>query len=403
MTHLRVAQLTRDWSPNGGVAAYVRSLVDAQRGAGHEVMVIHGDGAVAGGPTIAGVGGFADHLAPRSATTRVLDMLDSFAPDVVHVHSCNNFDLERAVRRRHPTVKTLHVFDFCPTNTRFHHLNGQLCTHSTSWLCVPRMGYKRCLLDKRPAVMWRLYRRAVEANRHNRSYSTLVVASEFVRRQSVAAGYPADRVRAIPYFTPVPPACPPPPAGAGTVLFSSRVVREKGLHVLLRALAAVARPWRLLVAGDGVDRQQAEATARRLGLGDRVSFLGWLGRGAVARCHAEATVVAVPSLWPEPFGIVGLEAMAHARPVVAFAVGGIPEWLDDGETGFLVAPGDIGAMADRLTRLLDDRNLAASLGARGRARVERDFSAAGHLERLLAIYTEITTGRVRSGSGAGGS
>jgi glycosyltransferase involved in cell wall biosynthesis len=113
----------------------------------------------------------------------------------------------------------------------------------------------------------------------------------------------------------------------------------------------------------------------------------------VARCHAAATVVAMPSLWPEPFGRVGLEAMAHGRAVVAFDVGGIREWLIDGETGFLVPPRDVDAMADRLTRLLDDPGLAASLGARGRARVEREFSAAEHVRRLLRLYEDAAGAR----------
>ena len=208
----------------------------------------------------------------------------------------------------------------------------------------------------------------------------------------MASGYPAAQVHCLPYFTVPPPAPPPPPGAARTILFSGRLVREKGLHVLLAALARVPPPWRLLVAGDGMDRPRAERIAGRLGVAGRVSFLGWLDRAAVARCHAEAAVVAVPSLWPEPFGIVGLEAMAYARPVVAFGVGGVPEWLADGETGHLVEPRDVTALADRIAALLADPVRAAAMGAAGRVRVEREFSAAAHVDRLLAVYRGVTRG-----------
>ncbi len=393
----RIAQLTVDWSENGGVASYVRDLSLALAGAGHAVHVVHADPHAP--PAVGGVAEtLAEHYAEYEATPRreagaraVLAALERFRPDAVHVHGCNNFPLEAEVRRRYPTVKTLHVFDFCPTNTKYHHVTGRACTHPTGALCLPRMGYKRCLLDKRPAVIWRLYRRAADANRHNRGYRALVVASEYVRRQALASGYDAGRVRTLPYFT-QPPVPPSAPARPDTVLFSGRLVREKGLHVLLAALARVPPPWRLLVAGDGMDRPRAARIANRLGVAERVTFLGWLDRAAVARCHEEAAVVAVPSLWPEPFGIVGLEAMAHARPVVAFNVGGVPEWLADGETGWLVPPSDVAALADRIAALLADPVRAAAMGAAGRARVEREFSSPAHLVRLLAIYREAASG-----------
>jgi len=389
---MRIAQLTQDWSVDGGLARYVRDLTAALRGAGHEVLVVRArddaTGTEPGCHTVPEFGALAEDHVARQRGAAVLDILDQFRPDVVHLQSNNNFALEAAIRQRYPSLKTLHVYDFCPSGNKYHHASGRACSHPSGPLCVPRMVYKRCLLDKRPAVIWRAYRRAMAANRSNASSPALVVASEYVRRAAVATGYPASQVRTLPLFT-IPPPAPSPPSHGDTVFFSGRIVREKGLHVLLAALARVARPWRLLVAGDGMDRARAERLARRLGVADRVTFLGWLDRAGIARCLTQATVVAIPSLWPEPFGLVGLEAMAYARAVVAFSVGAIPEWLADGETGLLAPPADVGALAERLALLLGDRALATSLGACGRARVEREFSPTVHVERLLAIYAEV--------------
>ena len=384
---MRIAQVTQDWSPDGGAGRYTRDLVEALRAAGHEVRVIHpGSGAAEPGCDV--VPGFAVQGPDAVARTRaaaVMEALGPFAPDVVHVQSNNNFVLEGEIRRRYPSVKTLHVYDFCPSGNRYHHALGRACRHPTGPLCLLRMGYKRCLLDRRPTVIWRAYRRATAANRSNAASPALIVASEYVRRAAIASGYAPEHVHRVPCFTVPPPAFLPPTA-VRTILFSGRIVREKGLHVLLAALTRVPPPWRLLVAGDGMDRPRTERIANRLGVAGRVTFLGWLDRAALAGCHQEAAVVAVPSLWPEPFGLVGLEAMACARPVVAFDVGGVSEWLADGETGCLVPPHDVAALGDRIAALLADPGRAAAMGAAGRARVEREFSAAVHVDRLLAIY-----------------
>jgi len=97
-------------------------------------------------------------------------------------------------------------------------------------------------------------------------------------------------------------------------------------------------------------------------------------------------VVVVPSRWPEPFGIVGIEAMAHGRPVVAFGVGGIPEWLTDGVGGFVVPPADVATMAGRIVSVLANPAEAEAMALRGRARVLRDFSEEAHLAKLVPLY-----------------
>jgi glycosyltransferase involved in cell wall biosynthesis len=98
--------------------------------------------------------------------------------------------------------------------------------------------------------------------------------------------------------------------------------------------------------------------------------------------------VVVPSLWPEPFGLVGPEAMAHGLPVIASRVGGIPEWLADGEVGFLFEPGDVQGLADRINRLLFDRALARRLGQQARARAGSRFTVPGYVDRFLELLRE---------------
>lgn len=400
---MRIAQLTQDWSLNGGVATYVRDLTEALAASGHEVLVVHaGDGDEhLPGVTVHSVSGFSEYRQDAIAVARadsVVARLSAFGPEVVHIQSNNNFLLEAAIRQRFSSVKTLHVYDFCPTGNKFHHALQRPCRHPTSSWCLLRMGYKRCVLDKRPHVWWRLDRRAREANTKNAVYPALVVASDYVRQEAIASGYLDRQLRVVPYFTKLPGDVPDPTLDR-VVLFCGRLVPEKGGHRLLSAIARLTGQWRLRIVGSGPERLRLERLAHRLGVTGRVEFAGWADRREMARHYEQATVVVVPSLWPEPFGIVGIEAMAHARPVVAFAVGGIPEWMEDGVTGFLVRPYDLDALADRLRACLESPALARALGERGRARVESEFTATRHLDGLMAVYDDVRRASISGNRG----
>lgn len=141
------------------------------------------------------------------------------------------------------------------------------------------------------------------------------------------------------------------------------------------------------MVGDGPSRAAAEKLAEALGLAARVQFAGW--QEDVEPFYARASLLAVPSLWPEPFGIVGIEAMARALPVVAYRSGGIPEWLADGETGILVEPGDVRGLAATLDEILSDPEKARRMGRAGQSRQRELFGPAQHIERLEAIYKEV--------------
>lgn len=388
---MRVTFISTEWRRNGGVASYLHRLAAALAARGDGVQVVHGDQAAGA------VAGVRDDCIPqctlhglphggREASAAAIDAIRGFAPDVVHVQSCNNFALEAAVRARYRAAKTLHVFDFCPSNTKYHHGLERACVYPTSAMCLPRMGYLSCTTSRRPPVWWRLQRRAREANRNNAGYARIIVASEYVRRQALATGYPDGQVREIPYFVGAEPASEPEP---GLILTGGRLVREKGIDLFLAALAQVPGAWRAVIAGDGLEAPALRAQAAASGLGDRVTFAGWQDEAGMTALFRRASIVAMPSRWPEPSGILGLEAMAHGRPVVAFATGGIPEWLADGETGLLAPPRDAGAFARALTALLADPAGARRMGEAGRARAAQRFAAAPHLAALDALYEEL--------------
>src|SRR5262249_41192189 len=146
------------------------------------------------------------------------------------------------------------------------------------------------------------------------------------------------------------------------VLYVGQIIRGKGVDVLLRALSQVRVNFQCMIMGEGSHRSTCESLAKRLNFGDRVRFGGFEGREALQKLYLEASALAVPSVWPEPFGMVGPEAMLYGVPVVAFETGGISEWLKNGENGFLVPWMDAEALAQRLETLLLNKSLGMQMG-----------------------------------------
>ena len=137
------------------------------------------------------------------------------------------------------------------------------------------------------------------------------------------------------------------------------------------------------VAGRGPLEPALKSYVRELGLGDAVRFLGFVS--PVQKAIEDAAIVVVPSLG-EGFGMVALEAMERARPVIASAVGGLPEIVADGETGLVVAPADADALADAIVALAGDLPRAAEMGAAARARALAEFTPERCVERVEELY-----------------
>ncbi|KHK01388.1 glycosyltransferase family 4 protein [Desulfovibrio sp. TomC] len=175
-------------------------------------------------------------------------------------------------------------------------------------------------------------------------------------------------------------------AGPVRLVFVGRVVRQKGLDVLLDALSRLPAEldYRLTIVGDGPLRPELAERAAGLGLADRVAFAGWAAREAMPGLLGGADLFVFPSR-DEGMPNAVLEAMASGLPVVATRISGNEELVGDGETGFLVPPDDAPALAHALARLLADPGLCRRMGAAGRERVVREYSWQSVAERYAAL------------------
>jgi glycosyltransferase involved in cell wall biosynthesis len=175
----------------------------------------------------------------------------------------------------------------------------------------------------------------------------------------------------------------------------SRLDHWKGVDVFLRAAALVPNA-KFVVAGGAVNGRQRVATDLRAlvrELGVDVQFTEWrYGPDRIAELHAALDVLVLPSVWPEPFGLVLIEAMASGKPVIASRHGGPPEIVEEGVSGLLVTPGDVEALAEAMRSLLADRARRERMGRAARVRAEESFDAARHVAAVQRVYDEVLAG-----------
>lgn len=207
----------------------------------------------------------------------------------------------------------------------------------------------------------------------------------------VASGYRADNIDVLHNFV-LPSASSTvetPPVNIPPVfVYCGRLQPNKGAQWLIRAFSQTAGPSKLIIAGSGTMEQELKHLASRVGIAGRIEFTGWLTESDLQNVIRESTAVVVPSLWPEPFGLVALEASAAAKPVIASSAGGLTEIVKHGKTGLLVNPGDDAGLSAAIDHLAANPGVARRMGVEGKRWVEAEFSLHKHLNRLHEIYLE---------------
>lgn len=385
MTRIASALLvTPRWTRNGGVAAHAMASAAALQESGVEVAVLtaRSDGPVAGERVILAPGLFDRTLPPEQRVGEAA----SANYDVVHFHQAEHPEIAAYLRERGALLVSAHAYTACPSG--FHYFRpGQECDRAHGPGCVPNMLVRGCAHGRRPTAFRSMYERSGRGLQTLRLADIAVSYSTAIERHLVRNGI--ARHALVPLFATLAPA--DVPAVPGRVLYAGRLVAAKGVATLLRAAAEV--DCELVICGEGRDREALESLAAQLAIAGRTRFAGWLDGPALAREIGAAQVVAVPSLWPEPFGLVGIEAQAAGRAVVASMTGGVGDWLEPDETGVAVRPGDVAALAAALGRLVGDEDLCARLGSAGRRMVEQRFTAQTHSSALIDAYAAAVAAR----------
>jgi glycosyltransferase involved in cell wall biosynthesis len=359
-------------------------LVYGERLAGGETVALQLARAAAGrGDSVEFVsvreGGFREVAHDEGFKTHLVDVSRTFRLGGLYT-------LTRLLRRR---ADLLHTHTQLAPN-----ILGRIAARAAGIPVVSHLHIENYVRANRLA---RLAHRTLD-NATARLCSRIVVVSEETKRAFERQGYPGRSMEVVYNGVELPP---PPrdgdlrrelriPTDVPVVAEVARLAEVKGQRVLIDALARLDGACAVLIGDDleqrGAFRAELARHAERRGVADRVVFAGY--RPNAAALAGEADVFVLPSS-AEGLPVVLLEAMAHGRPVVATRVGGTPELVTDGETGLLVSPGDVEALASALEGLLRDPERRRRLGDAGRRRVEKHFSAEAMTRRLLEIYQEV--------------
>jgi glycosyltransferase involved in cell wall biosynthesis len=348
---------------------------------------------------MSGVGGSENHLRVLLPQLRRLDwepdlLIPSPRPDAVRglaegfSESCRRVivapmrgDLSPSLSRR--MGRLLRSGEYQLVHSHLVHADWHAALASRSVPGIPLVSTKHNDNPFRRNYPFRMVERAAA----NRCAATITI-SESLREFTLHYTRPRTQVVTVLYGLNAPAQAPQRDSESDTptLLAVARLVPQKGLDVLIRAMKPIGDAVpdaRLLIAGDGAERPALERLARDLGLDGRVSLLGH--RDDIEQLMRRAWLLVHPARW-EGFGLVLLEAMRMGLPIVATGVSALPEIVVAGVTGRLVPPDDPSALAEALIDVLGDERFRRDAGARGFERLVERFSAERMARETAAVY-----------------
>jgi len=372
----------------GGAETNIRATASELARRGHEVGLFHGPHTGHGQSNW-------DTLFPWKASWSEMPLeraVKDFSPDVIYLHKTDNMAvLEPLLTSGVPVVRMVHDHDlYCMRSYKYDYFSRKICTRPASGYCVfPCLACAGKNSGGGFPIKWQSLAAKQKEISLNRKFDRMVVAGEFMKGELVKNGFSPDRIS---IQSPVPAKAAKAPESQPTdrnlVLYVGQIIRGKGVDVLLESLALVKSPFECVILGEGSHRAYCEELAKRLGIADRVIFKGFVAQEELQAYYREASVMAVSSVWPEPFGMIGLEAMRHALPVVAFDAGGIREWLSDKHNGHLIPWMDRRAYAAGIDALLTDKETAMQMGRAGWAMAEERYNFGNYIDGLENLFHE---------------
>jgi glycosyltransferase involved in cell wall biosynthesis len=396
---VRIAILIFSSQPVGGAGSYLRLVIPALAERGHHLALWHEFGPAPTGDPFPLPAGSPSWSVEQIGAERAIADLRAWHPHVLFSQGAlSDPELETRTLEVAPSVfREVCYQGTCISGRKmFSNPTNTPCSRTFGWPCLVNYYPRRCG-GWSPITMVREFRRQSRRLELMSQYKAVVTLSTHMQRE-----YSRHGVAAVAIGAPSEPAVPVTDRAADRsrgdawrLLFVGRMVDLKGgsylLDALPRAASALDRPLTITFAGDGPARAAWEASAVRLTTKEpriHVTFTGWLDSGQIEPLLSTADLLVVPSIWPEPFGLVGLEAARHRLPVAAFAVGGIPDWLHPGINGYL-APGDPptpAGLADAIVACLEDPDMHARLRD-GAARVGAESSMDRHVDALIGVLT----------------
>jgi len=316
------------------------------------------------------------------AKEKIEKLLKRKRPDIVHLnniyHQISPSILDIFARHDIPTVMTLHDYKLvCPSYMMM--VEGKICEKCKEgryyWCFLKKCtksSYLKSLLNT-----FEMYLHHKILHIYDK-VNVFIAPSMFLKSKIEEMGFGGKLVH-LPNFINLDRFEPSYSWEEKTMVYFGRLSPEKGLFTLLKAVNKLK--VRLKIIGEGPIRRELEKKA-----GENVYFLGYMPHRSLKGEIKKAMAVVLPSEWYENYPFSILESFALGKPVIGSAIGGIPELITNGKTGFLFEPGNVEDLADKISQLMKDRKLIKEMGKYAREKVEQKCSPETHYEKLMKIY-----------------
>ena len=315
--------------------------------------------------------------------------LEEFKPDIVHI---NNFQRQLsasiidAIKEKNiPIVMTAHDLNpICPASIMLY--NGEVCDDciTQGYLqCIKKKCVKGSTLKSTLGVMEKKY---YDIHKVFRKIDCIISPSEFNKNQLVNGKLKYNEIVTLHNF--VNESERNDYVLGDYAFYLGRLSKEKGILNLIEAIGDIPNA-KLLIAGDGPERERIEAYISEHKLDGRITLLGYQNQDSIHKYITNSRFVVIPSICNENCPYSVLEAMEIGKPIVASRIGGIPELIADGENGYLYKADDINELKEKLTLLLDDDEKVNSFAQKSRELYESYYSPDSYYNELIKIYNKV--------------
>ena len=306
--------------------------------------------------------------------------------DIIHIHNVHSYTFIYYIIKASKSLKkkivwTPHDYWFVCPNQSLLRKDNTVCTE---------FNCKRDCLSKLPIL-----RRISFKRRHITKVLKIVdralPPSNYMREVLLKFGFDREKVEMIYNGIEV--------TGKETmtteknkVLFVGYVDKRNGTYYLIESISPVKKvipTIKLVIVGTGPEITGLKHFAKKLDIEENVTFTGRISDSKLEQEYGESNVVVLPSIWPENCSIVILEALAHGKPLITTYIGGNPELVENGISGFVVEPRNLEQIAEKIIQILSDKNLVKRLGENARISVEEKFTIEGQVEKTISVYERL--------------
>jgi glycosyltransferase involved in cell wall biosynthesis len=325
---------------------------------------------------------------PRSYKS-IKQAVKDFQPDVVHFHTMSQLSPSAIYAvGKVPGILTVHGPE-------------EYVASILEWSFSPKLFRRNevnlknlNLVGMLHYVYYRFIQRPIYKNVFRKKIKLLIAPSQYMAAvlEKESLGVPIQQI-----YNGIELPKPSPINNSNQLLYVGRLERVKGVHILLKAMQSVLfknPQTKLNIIGDGSARAELEAYANTNGLKDSVKFLGWHSDQEIIRDYIDASIVVIPSIWPENLPTVCIEALAVGRPVIGTRTGGIPELIKENVTGLIVKPHDQSELATSIIALMNSKKLKQM--SRAAISSTKKFDIERFIEDLLSVYSYVAEENIES-------